>query len=69
MDPRDFLTLAEKLIVIKNARAAHFRAAIGRANYATFNFASQALVELGFPPAGNSHRHMLVIRLLQPREN
>jgi hypothetical protein len=35
MDPRDFLTLAEKLIVTKNARAAHFRAAIGRAYYAT----------------------------------
>jgi hypothetical protein len=65
MDPRDFLTLAENLIVIKNARAAHFRAAIGRAYYATFNLASQALVELGFPPAGSSHGHMHVIRLLQ----
>src|SRR4051794_17750249 len=65
MDPRDFRKLAESLIVSRNASAVHFRTAIGRAYYASFHVASQALGELGFPPAANQNGHFQVVRLLQ----
>jgi hypothetical protein len=65
MDSRDFLDLAKALVLTQNAGAAHFRAAVGRAYYAAFNFAAQTLDELGFPPAKNSLAHNQVVRMLQ----
>ena len=65
MDAREFLTLAEDLVVIKNARPCHFRAAIGRAYYAAFNFASETLTNMGFPPTTSGKGHVHVIQLLQ----
>jgi predicted HD phosphohydrolase len=55
MDPRDFLKLAEQLVVAHQAGAAQFRTAIGRAYYSAFNVASQVLDQLGFSPAENAH--------------
>ena len=65
MEPRDFLTLAEKLVVAKNAGAAHFRTATGRAYYAAFHQVSNVLGELGFPPAESAEGHVQAVRLLQ----
>ena len=65
MDPRDFLKLAENLVVSKNAGPSYFRAAIGRAYYAAFNVASQVLRALGFPPAQSPVGHAHAVRLLQ----
>src|SRR5208337_585022 len=65
MEPRDFLTLAEKLVVAKNAGAAHFRTATGRAYYAAFHQVSKVLGELGFPPAESAEGRVQAVRLLQ----
>ena len=65
MDPRDFRNLAVDLVVIKNAGAAHFRTAIGRAYYAAFHVASQVLNALQLPPAENAQGHVQAVRLLQ----
>jgi hypothetical protein len=65
MDSRDFLKLAEQLVVARTAGAAHFRTAIGRAYYGAFNFGSQILDQLGFPPAENAHGHNQTVRLFQ----
>lgn len=65
MEPREFLKLAEQLAVIQNAGPAHYRTAIGRAYYASFNFASQVLAKLGFPLAKNANGHQQAVRLLQ----
>jgi hypothetical protein len=65
MDSRDFFKLAEQSVVARTAGAAHFRTAIGRAYYSAFNFGSQILGELGFPPAENAHGHNQTVRLFQ----
>jgi uncharacterized protein (UPF0332 family) len=65
MEPRDFLTLAEKLVVVKNAGAMHFRTATSRAYYAAFHQVSKVLGELGFPPAESAEGHIQAVRLLQ----
>jgi hypothetical protein len=65
MEPRDFLKLAEHLVVAQNAGSAHYRTAIGRAYYASFNLASQVLANLGFPLAKNANGHQQAVRLLQ----
>jgi uncharacterized protein (UPF0332 family) len=65
MEPREFLKLAEHLVVAQNAGASHFRTAIGRAYYATFHLSIQVLGELGLPPSEASTAHQEVIRLLQ----
>jgi len=65
MDPRDFRNLAVELVVVKNARAAHCRTAIGRAYYAAFHVASQVLGALQLPPAENPQGHIQAVRLLQ----
>jgi hypothetical protein len=65
MDPRDFLKLAEELVVARMAGAVRFRTAIGRANYGAFNFGSQILGQLGFPPAENAQGHNQTVRLFQ----
>ena len=65
MDAQEFLDLAEKLVTARNLYAASYRAAIGRAYYASFHFAVRALDELGFPPARNANGHAQVVRLLQ----
>ncbi len=51
MNPKDFVELAEKLVVARMAGAVQFRTAIGRAYYGAFNFGSQVLDQLGLPPA------------------
>jgi uncharacterized protein (UPF0332 family) len=65
MDAREFLVLAGQLTAHKDARPVHFRAAIGRAYYAAFNAAVQALTEIGFPPAGSSNTHKQIVLMLQ----
>jgi hypothetical protein len=65
MDAREFLKLAEVLVVTPKAGAAHFRTAIGRAYYGAFNFGSAVMTELGFPPAENAQAHIQTVRLLQ----
>ena len=65
MEPRDFLTLAEKLVVVKNAGAMHFRMATSCAYYAAFHQVSKVLGELGFPPAQSAEGHIQAVRLLQ----
>src|SRR5438552_1309797 len=65
MDPRDFRKMAVDLVVVKNAGAALFRTAIGRAYFAAFNLASQVLGQLEFPLAENPQGHIQVVRLLQ----
>lgn len=42
-----------------------FRTAIGGAYYGAFNFSSQVMTELGFPPAENAQGHNQTVRLLQ----
>ncbi len=70
MDPRAFRDLAIDLVTSQRAGAAYFRAAIGRAYYASFHVASDTLAKLGFPPARNSKGHTQVVRLLaQSGEN
>ena len=54
MDPKDFVELAEQLVVARMAGAVQFRTAIGRAYYGAFYFGSQVLDQLGFPPAENA---------------
>jgi uncharacterized protein (UPF0332 family) len=65
MEPRDFLTLAEKLVLDKHAAAAHFRSASGRAYYAAFHQVSKVLGDLGFPPAESAKGHFQAVQLLQ----
>jgi uncharacterized protein (UPF0332 family) len=65
MEPRDFLTLAEKLVVAKNAGAVHFRTATGRAYYSAFHQVTKVLRELGFPPAESAEGHFQAVKLLQ----
>ncbi len=65
MEPRDFLTLAEKLVVAKNAGAMHFRTATSRAYYAAFHQVSKVLRELGVPPSEAAEGHIQAVRLLQ----
>jgi hypothetical protein len=65
MDLRDFRNLAVDLVVVKNASAAHFRTAIGRAYYAALHVASQVLGALQLPPAENPRGHIQAVRLLQ----
>jgi hypothetical protein len=65
MGPREFLKLAEAFVVTPKAGVAQFRTAIGRAYYGAFNFGSQVMTELGFPPAENALGHNQTVRLLQ----
>jgi len=65
MDPRDFWKVGEFLVVAPRAGAAHFRTAIGRAYYSSFNFASLVLGELGFKVIENHKGHAHAVRILQ----
>jgi len=65
MDPKDFVVLAEQLVVARMAGAVQFRTAIGRAYDGAFNFGSQVLDQLGFPPAENAQGHNQTVRLFQ----
>ena len=65
MDPKDFVELAEQLVVARMAAAGQFRTAIGRAYYGTFNFGSQVLDQLGFPPTENAQGRNQTVRLFQ----
>lgn len=64
MDPNDFLTLAERL-VIEGPKAANLRTATSRAYYATHHFGSHVLNALQLPVPHNQHAHSEVAALLQ----
>lgn len=55
MDPRDFLTLADRLSA--GTTAAEHRTAIGRSYYALFNVAADTLRQLGFHVRRSASAH------------
>ena len=65
MDPRAFQTLAAYLVASKGGDAASIRTAIGRAYYASYHVASEAIKGLGFPPIRHTNAHQMVAQLLQ----
>lgn len=64
MDPKDFLTLAERLVV-EGTKTANLRTATNRAYYATHHFGSHVLKELKLPVLQNQKAHFEVAALLQ----
>lgn len=56
----DFIRLAGRLCVLRDADEAGFRTAIGRAYYGTFHIARLFLKELGFPVPANANAHSFV---------
>lgn len=65
MDPRDFLELAKKLVTNRNAEAAHYRSAIGRAYYAAFNVTAELIHGLGCSLPKTAEAHTRIVQLLQ----
>src|SRR5438874_3874549 len=69
MDPKDYLKLAEQLILMKGAGAAHYRSAIGRAYYAAYNVTVELFAGLGYPLSASSNGHNNAVQLLQSSED
>ncbi len=64
MNPRDFLSLAERL-VLEKTKAANLRSATSRAYYATHHVGCDVLASLNFRIKKNQHAHQEVIDHLQ----
>jgi uncharacterized protein (UPF0332 family) len=64
VDPRDFLTLAKKLIEEPDPSPAKCRTVIGRSYYAAFNVVAALVAELRIPLDKNKESHKQVMDLV-----
>lgn len=68
-DGNEFIHLAGKLCVLRDAAEAEFRTAASRAYYGAFHLANQFMDELGFTVPDNENAHgQLRLRLLNSGE-